>query len=145
MNYDENVFKTKANLKVRRIWLIFSLLLTANYGADVANGIYPATNYIAFVLLCWIPLTRRNTSPCQRKDYRFLPNMPCFGIWNFYTYVLCTTESPIAFTYILPVTSLLVLYKNRKFMIIVRLPIPSVLFSVLFTERWFLAATQPLI
>jgi len=31
--------------------------------------------------------------------------------------VLCTTESPIAFTYILPVTSLLVIYKNKKFMI----------------------------
>lgn len=31
--------------------------------------------------------------------------------------MLCTTESPIAFTYILPVTSLLVIYKNKKFMI----------------------------
>ena len=35
----------------------------------------------------------------------------------FYTFVLCTTASPIAFTYILPVMSLLVLYKNQKFMI----------------------------
>mgnify|MGYP000446141434 CR=1 FL=1 len=38
MNYDENVFKAKANIKARRIWLIFSLLLTANYGADMSNG-----------------------------------------------------------------------------------------------------------
>lgn len=39
------------------------------------------------------------------------------GYGFFYTFVLCTTESPIAFTYILPVTSLLVIYKNKKFMI----------------------------
>ena len=38
MNYDENVFKAKANIKARRIWLVFSLLLTANYGADMSNG-----------------------------------------------------------------------------------------------------------
>ena len=42
MNYDANVFKAKANIKARRIWLVFSLLLTANYGTDAANGIYQA-------------------------------------------------------------------------------------------------------
>ena len=39
------------------------------------------------------------------------------GYGIFYTFVVCTTESPIAFTYVLPVTSLLVLYKNKKFMV----------------------------
>ena len=55
MNYDENVFKEKANIKARRIWLVFALLLTANYGSDAANGLYPFSNYIIFVVLCWIP------------------------------------------------------------------------------------------
>lgn len=31
--------------------------------------------------------------------------------------LICTTDSPIAFTYILPVVSLLVLYKDQKFMV----------------------------
>ncbi len=44
MNYDENVFKEKANIKARRIWLVFALLLTANYGSDAANGLYPFSN-----------------------------------------------------------------------------------------------------
>lgn len=39
MNYDENIFKEKANRKARKIWLIFALLLSANYGSDVANGL----------------------------------------------------------------------------------------------------------
>lgn len=34
MNYDENIFKEKANRKARKIWLIFALLLSANYGSQ---------------------------------------------------------------------------------------------------------------
>ena len=30
MNYDENIFKEKANRKARKIWLICALLLSAN-------------------------------------------------------------------------------------------------------------------
>ena len=39
MNYDESVFKAKANQRARKIWLIFALLLTANYGSDTSKGI----------------------------------------------------------------------------------------------------------
>lgn len=61
MNYDENVFKAKANIKARRIWLVFALLLTANYGSDAAGGLYPANYYLIFVLLCWIPFLREKS------------------------------------------------------------------------------------
>ena len=54
MNYDENVFKEKANIKARRIWLVFALLLTANYGSDAA------TNHKAAVLV-------KNQKACDRK------------------------------------------------------------------------------
>ena len=37
MNYDENVFKEKANRKVRKIWIVFAVLLCANYGTDVGS------------------------------------------------------------------------------------------------------------
>ena len=39
------------------------------------------------------------------------------GYSIFYAFVLCTTDSSIAFTYILPVTSLLIIYKNRSFIV----------------------------
>ena len=66
MNYDENVFKEKANIKARRIWLVFALLLTANYGSDAANGLYPFSNYIIFVVLCSF-LYRRYSAAAKRK------------------------------------------------------------------------------
>lgn len=118
MNYDENVFKEKANIKARRIWLVFALLLTANYGTDAASGIYPANCYPIFVLLCWIPFFAGDILlrvKGKSTDLYKLDLVIGYGI--FYTFLLCTSPSSIAFTYILPVMSLLVIYKNRKFML----------------------------
>lgn len=56
MNYDESIFKEKANRRARRIWIIFAALLSANYGADVANHLRGTTYYIIFLALCWLPV-----------------------------------------------------------------------------------------
>lgn len=118
MIYDENLFKEKANKKARRIWLVFALLLSANYGSDAAGHLYPMNQYVIFLILCWVPFLvgdiilkiKGKASDLYRLDL-------VIGYGIFYTFVLCTTASPIAFTYILPVTSLLVLYKNKRFMV----------------------------
>lgn len=118
MDYNENEFKAKANIKTRRIWLVFALLLSANYGSDVSQGGYPSTNYIIFLILCWVPffagdlLLRISGKADDRYRYALV-----IGYGIFYTFLICTTDSPIAFTYILPVVSLLVLYKDQKFMV----------------------------
>ena len=118
MTYDENVFKEKANRKARKIWIIFAVLLSANYGSDASGGLYPTTSYLIFLALCWLPLifgeVLLRVKGWATELYRY---DLVIGYGIFYTFVICTTASPIAFTYILPVTSLLVLYKNRKFMI----------------------------
>ena len=49
MGYDEKIFKAKANIKARRLWLVFAILLTANYGTDTANGAYSVSN-LSFLL-----------------------------------------------------------------------------------------------
>lgn len=118
MIYDENTFKEKANRKARKIWIVFAVLLSANYGTDTANSLYPTGSYIIFLLLCWLPLISGEillrVKGWATELYRY---DLVIGYGIFYTFVICTTDSPIAFTYILPVTSLLVLYKNRRFMI----------------------------
>lgn len=134
MDYNENEFKAKANIKARRIWLVFALLLSANYGTDVSQGGYPSTNFIIFLILCWVPffagdlLLRIRGKADDRYRYVLVVG---YGI--FYTFLICTTDSPIAFTYILPVVSLLVLYKNRKFMVGCAIAnIASVIISVIY-------------
>lgn len=134
MDYNENEFKAKANIKARRIWLVFALLLSANYGTDVSQGGYPSTNFIIFLILCWVPffagdlLLRIRGKADDRYRYALVVG---YGI--FYTFLICTTDSPIAFTYILPVVSLLVLYKDRKFMVRCAIAnIASVIISVIY-------------
>lgn len=117
MNYDEKLFKEKANRKARKIWLIFAILLSANYGSDFSHGLYSAGYYLTFLALCWIPfiageiLLRIKGWDTTRYKFDLV-----IGYGIFYTYVISTTSSPIAFTYILPVTSLLVIYKDQLFM-----------------------------
>lgn len=134
MDYNENEFKAKANIKARRIWLVFALLLSANYSTDVSQGGYPSTNFIIFLILCWVPffagdlLLRIRGKADDRYRYALVVG---YGI--FYTFLICTTDSPIAFTYILPVVSLLVLYKDRKFMVGCAIAnIASVIVSVIY-------------
>ena len=134
MDYNENEFKAKANIKARRIWLVFALLLSANYGTDVSQGGYPSTNFIIFLILCWVPffagdlLLRIRGKADDRYRYALV-----IGYGIFYTFLICTTDSPIAFTYILPVVSLLVLYKDRKFMVGCAIAnIASVIVSVIY-------------
>ena len=134
MDYNENEFKAKANIKARRVWLVFALLLSANYGTDVSQGGYPSTNFIIFLILCWVPffagdlLLRIRGKADDRYRYALVVG---YGI--FYTFLICTTDSPIAFTYILPVVSLLVLYKDRKFMVGCAIAnIASVIISVIY-------------
>ena len=101
-----------------RFGLFLLILLSANYGSDASGGLYPTTSYLIFLALCWLPLilgeVLLRVKGWATELYRY---DLVIGYGIFYTFVICTTESPIAFTYILPVTSLLVLYKNRKFMI----------------------------
>lgn len=118
MGYDEKIFKAKANIKARRLWLVFAILLTANYGTDTVNGAYSVSNYIIFVILCWLPFVCGDILLKKKgkdNDHYRLAFVIGYGI--FYVFLLCTTTSPIAFTYILPIISLIVIFKDEKFMI----------------------------
>ena len=118
LEYNESFFHAKANITVRRIWLVFALLLSANYGTDTSQGLYPANNYIVFLILCWIPFFAGDIFlRIKGKESKYYRYFLVIGYSIFYTFLICTTASPIAFTYILPVVSLLVLYKNRRFII----------------------------
>lgn len=118
MKYDVNVFKAKANKKARNLWLVFAILLSVNYGSDVSSGIRSTGYFVIFLALCWIPfflgqiLLKWKGNATDWYKYEI-----ALGYGMFYAFVIWTSDSPIAFTYILPVTSLFVLYKDRVFMI----------------------------
>ena len=118
MNYDEKVFKEKANRKVRLVWFIFSVLLTINYASDTIKQLYSVNKFIIFLLLCWSPfLTGYFVLKVRGMSAERYKHVIAFGYGILYTYVLLTSKSFIAFTYVLPVTGLLIIYKDQVFMI----------------------------
>lgn len=119
MEYNESVFKEKANRRAHKIWILFAFLLSLNYGSDVLNGTRSLAYFLTFLILCWGPLIIGEIFlRVKGFDTDWYKYNLAIGYSIFYAFALCTTDSPIAFTYILPLTSLLVLYKNRGFMMI---------------------------
>ena len=45
MEYNEQAFKEKANLKAMKVWLALIAIMTLSYGSDLSKGIYTATQY----------------------------------------------------------------------------------------------------
>lgn len=84
MNYDESVFKEKANRRARRIWIIFAALLSANYGADVANHLRGTTYYIfLFSALLAASHHRGDSASCEGLRYRPIQIQPRDRLWHF--------------------------------------------------------------
>ncbi len=116
--YDENVFKKMANRKAMIVWAIFSVILSASYGADMSNGIHTKEYYIIFLLICWVPfLCGVLILKIKGMETSIYKDVIAIGYGAFYAFVVCTTTSPLSFMYILPLASMLVLFKNRNYMI----------------------------
>lgn len=118
MEYNEEIFKISANRKARTVWMTLCLILTASYGSETSQGLHSAQYFITFLLVCWIPFFIGQIvwkiAGVSSSLYKYVVAV---GYGIFYTYIVCTTKSTLCFMYILPLTSMLILYKNRKFMI----------------------------
>ena len=118
MEYNEEYFAKSANKKAMIVWLILGIVLTAAYAIEVAKGLRTMPYYLLFTAMCWIPffigvlvLKVKGMGASIYKD------VVAFGYGAFYTFVLMTTTTMLAVIFILPLTSMLILYKNRYFML----------------------------
>lgn len=118
MEYNEEIFKKSANRKAMIIWLTLNIVLSAAYAIEIIKGLRTTGYYTTFLLICWLPfavgvllLVVKGMGTGVYKEAVAL------GYGIFYTFVLLTTTSTIAFVYILPLTSMLILFKNRNYML----------------------------
>lgn len=118
MEYNEELFKEKANQKAKTVWLVLSLILSMSYGSEMSRGLRTKEYYIIFLLICWVPfilgLLALKLQGKASAGYKYIV---AIGYSIFYGYVVATTASPLSFMYILPLASMLVLYKNRNYML----------------------------
>lgn len=118
MEYNEELFKEKANRKAKTVWLVLSLVLSISYGSEMSQGLRTKEYYIVFLLICWAPfILGLLVLKLQGKASASYKYIVAIGYSIFYGYVVATTASPLSFMYILPLASMLVLYKTRNYMI----------------------------
>ena len=118
MEYNEKYFATKANKKVMIMWLILNIVLSAAYAIEILKGLKTVQYYLLMELTCWIPyIIGLVVIKVQGWDSRLYKYIVGFGFGAFYSYIMLTSPGTLAFTYILPITCILVIYKRRSFVL----------------------------
>ena len=118
MEYNEKVFARRANKKALGMWLVLSIILSAAYVLEVMKGQKTVQFFVIMELLCWGPfiigLIVLKVKGMHTKLYMDIVGV---GYGVFYLYIMLTAPGTLAFTYILPMVSMLIIYKNRNFII----------------------------
>ncbi|MBO5373271.1 MAG: PilZ domain-containing protein [Lachnospiraceae bacterium] len=118
MEYNDKYFAKSANKKAMGMWLAMSIILSAAYAVEIVKGLKSIQFYIIMELLCWGPfiggLIVLKVKGWHTNLYH---NIVGIGYGVFYLYIMLTAPGTLAFTYILPLTSMLIIYKNRNFML----------------------------
>lgn len=118
MEYSESYFKAKANKKAWAMWLAINCVLTAAYLLEVVKGLRTISYFVIFAIVCWIPFAIGSIVLAIRgKDTRWFQEIIAVGYGCFYFFVVMTTTTSLTFSYILPVASMLVLFKNRALLL----------------------------
>ena len=114
--YDESFFRAKANKRagITRLALIF--IATIYYGIKTKNGEIARGYFIAFTVVGWVTyITGYIVSMIKgkaAKEYKWVLGI-CYLL--FYAVIAWTALDKISYIFILPLLSILILYKDPKF------------------------------
>ena len=118
MEYNEKHFQRLANKSAMTVWLVINTVLTIAYAIEVSKGAKTMPFFIVMLVLCWLPVligfVVLKVKGMHTWIYR---EVVAVGYGIFFAYTLFTAETAITFSYVLPVTGMLILYKNRGLLI----------------------------
>lgn len=118
MEYNEKQFAKSANKRALGMWLVMSLVLSVAYALEVVKGLKTPQYFIIMEFICWIPfLLGLVTLKLQGWYSKYYQDIVGIGYGLFYLYIMLTSPGTLAFTYILPLASMLIIYKNQKFIL----------------------------
>ena len=114
MEYNEKQFAKSANKKALWMWFVVILVFSVTYAIEVIRDLKTPLFYVVMELLCWGPfifgLIILKVKGWHTKWYQ---NIVGVGYGLFYLYIMMTAPGTLAFTYVLPITGILIIYKNR--------------------------------
>lgn len=142
MEYNAEEFKMLANRKAKNIWFTLILILSLSFFSYMQQGIVSPLFFALFMAIAWLPyifgIIILKTKGMTVEYYK---NIVGVGYGFLYLYVLCCTSSILSFIYIFPVISMLIIYKDRNFM--VRCGVSNVIAVILsgFTRYFYFGMT----
>ena len=114
--YDESFFRAKANKRAGITWLALIFIATIYYGIKTKNGEITRGYFIAFTVVGWVTyITGYIVSMIKgkaAKEYKWVLGI-CYLL--FYAVIAWTALDKISYIFILPLLSILILYKDPKF------------------------------
>lgn len=118
MEYNEKYFAKSANKKAMGMWLAMAVVLSIAYIFEIKKGLKSIEFYIIMELICWVPfLLGILVLKIKGWHTKLYQDIVGFGFGLLYLYIMLTAPGTLAFTYILPLVSMLIIYKNRNFIL----------------------------
>lgn len=118
MEYNEELFKTSANKKASIVWAVICVLIPGIYAGEIAKGRMSHATFLMMLVFCWVPyilaFLQLRIKGKANDQYKIFVAV---GYGIFYGFVVLTINSTIAFSLMLPMASMLILFKNRKLII----------------------------
>lgn len=115
MEYNEEQFKASANKKASIVWAIMCILLPGIYAGEIAKGRMSHTTFLLMLLFCWVPyLFGFLYLRLKGKATDLYKVILAVGYGIFYGFVVITLNSTVAFSFMLPIASMLILFKDKK-------------------------------
>ena len=114
-NYDEKYFNAKANKRAGTTWLALMLIVTVYYGVKAKSGDISMEWFVLFSAIGWIEYffagIMLKIKGMDFVGYKWIMGM---GYLLFFAFIAWTTLDEISYVFILPLISILILYKNPK-------------------------------
>ena len=118
MEYNELYFRKSANKKAIIIWLCIAVVLTAAYIIEFFKGGRTLPFTIAFLIICWLPvLITFIFVKIKGLETTYCKETIAIGYGLFYLFVVITGGTKLTFMYVIPVSAMLMLYKDKFLMI----------------------------
>ncbi len=114
-NYDEKFFMAKANRRAGTTWLFLMLIATIYYGVKMAQNEVGTSWYIMFSIVGWteylIGGIMLKVKGMDDPHYKWVLGI---GYLTFYAVIAWTSMDEISYVFILPLISIMILYKDTR-------------------------------
>lgn len=114
--YDESFFITKANKRGGVTWFILMIIVSVYYGIKVGTGKLDIGYFFMFFTVGWLSLiiskVLLKVKGEDNKNYKWMLGI---GYLLFYSVIAWTSLDQVSYVFILPLLSILILYKDPKF------------------------------